>query len=748
MAKEFIIKNGLLLNGSNPISGITSNSSLTYNVNTIVDEKSIKDNFDLCVKTDDLDKENPTLSLSYTSTTPPATFGPVVWDRTDIENNSSVIGLNAVTSRIDIKEDGLYQIAYQTNVLVNSTADSYARVSINGTTVILNSNAHVNTYSNERQILSSVFSTFLTAGTYLELQLDIGDQSGDNIENTTLTIFKQTVIGGSSGGGSGTPGGNDTEIQFNSSGSFAGSSNLTWDGTSLGTNSFELNSYLVSDILDEDDMSSDSNIALATQQSIKAYVDSKTLSNYSEQPSIQVRYATMGSTTGLVPFNTTDLENNSSVLEHNTTTVSRIDIKETGLYRVTYTYEVDAGSSADFATILKFNGTNISSSNIDQHIYNGDQQNAEKSIIHNFTTTGYLEMECTTNPGDIINIMMNITKLDIVSSSASDISLSGITDVTLNSPSSGQVLAYNGSIWVNSAITSGGGTPGGNDTEIQFNSSGSFDGDTNLTWNGNQLSTSNIYVTNLTASTFELNNYSITDIFDEDNLVSDSNTALATQQSIKKYVDDKVSSGKTFDAYPTVAQSISTTNIVVNYSTIRTGSEVASISSGVISMLVGGEKTILITHTNKSPSNRTTTRAWLQIDTGSGFVDVTNAQCSMYHRDATNGETTGTISATLDLNINDKLRVLTVRVAGTDLSSDPNGCSFTMISTTGSKGDKGDIGNPGDINWQGQWVSQNYIENQTVEYLGSSYVCILDTTSSQNPSNTTYWDLVIYRYKF
>jgi hypothetical protein len=690
----------------------------------------------------DMPTELPTLTISYTATTPPATFGPVVWNRTDVQNNTSIIELNSTTtSRIDIKETGLFFISYQTDVLVDASTDSYGRVSINGTTTIAQSNSHINTYANERHILMTSFSAYLTAGTYIELQLDIGDQSNDDIENTTMTIMKLNVIGSGSGSGSGTPGGNDTEIQFNNSGSFAGSSNLTWDGTTLGTSSLTLNSYLVSNILDEDTMVSDSATALATQQSIKAYVDSKVLSNYAEQPAIQLRYATMGSSTGLVPFDTTDLQNNTSILEHNTTTVSRIDIKETGLYRITYTYEVDAQASNDFSTILKFNGTNINSSNIDQHIYNGDKQNAEKSIIYNFTSLGYLEMDCTTNPGNIINIMINVTKLDIVSSD--DLSLSGLTDVVLNSSTNGESLVYNGTNWVNSAITSGGGTPGGNDHEIQFNNSGSFDGDSNLTWVSNILNSTNINTTSLSATTLTLNSYYISDILDEDDMSSDSNTALATQQSIKAYVDDKILTGKTFNAYPTTSQTESAGGITVNYSTIRAGSSVASISSGEITLLVGGEKTIIVVHTAViSTTTRSTSKAKIQIDDGSGWSDITNAQCSLYHRTSADGETTSTITATITLNVNDKIRVIAWNAHGSDADTVPAGCSISLISTTGPKGDKGDTGSPGDIDWQHSWTSKNYTVNQTVEYLGSSYICILDTTSSQNPTNTTYWDLV------
>jgi len=39
--------------------------------------------------------------------------------------------------------------------------------------------------------------------------------------------------GGGGGGGGGTPGGANTQVQFNSSGAFGGSANLTWDGANV-----------------------------------------------------------------------------------------------------------------------------------------------------------------------------------------------------------------------------------------------------------------------------------------------------------------------------------------------------------------------------------------------------------------------------------------------------------------------------------------------------------------------------------
>ena len=68
--------------------------------------------------------------------------------------------------------------------------------------------------------------------------LDIGNGTG--FTRTTLTAGSNISITNGAGsitiastGGSGTPGGSTTQVQYNSSGSFAGSANLTFDGTNL-----------------------------------------------------------------------------------------------------------------------------------------------------------------------------------------------------------------------------------------------------------------------------------------------------------------------------------------------------------------------------------------------------------------------------------------------------------------------------------------------------------------------------------
>jgi hypothetical protein len=70
-------------------------------------------------------------------------------------------------------------------------------------------------------------------------QLLIGNGSGFSLatltagSNITITNSSGGITIASTGGGGGTPGGSNTQVQFNNSGSFGGSANFTWDGTNV-----------------------------------------------------------------------------------------------------------------------------------------------------------------------------------------------------------------------------------------------------------------------------------------------------------------------------------------------------------------------------------------------------------------------------------------------------------------------------------------------------------------------------------
>ncbi len=63
--------------------------------------------------------------------------------------------------------------------------------------------------------------------------------------------------------------------------------------------------------------------------------------------------------------------------------------------------------------------------------------------------------------------------------------LSALTDVDIYEPTTGEVLIYNEVTqkWENGPQSGGGGTPGGSDTQVQFNDGGAFGGDAGMTYN-------------------------------------------------------------------------------------------------------------------------------------------------------------------------------------------------------------------------------------------------------------------------
>ena len=75
------------------------------------------------------------------------------------------------------------------------------------------------------------------------------------------------------------------------------------------------------------------------------------------------------------------------------------------------------------------------------------------------------------------------------------------THLNQSNPTSGYVLSWNGSDYAWVAQT-GGGTPGGSTTQVQFNDAGAFGGDSDFTYNSttNTLTVPNITATNLTVT--------------------------------------------------------------------------------------------------------------------------------------------------------------------------------------------------------------------------------------------------------
>ena len=269
------------------------------------------------------------------------------------------------------------------------------------------------------------------------------------------------------------------EVTFGSGsgGSMSGLETLTAESV-VATSNVILNGYEVTDILDEDNMASDSDTALATQQSIKAYVDSvATAADLDFQGD---------SGTGAVDLDSQALDiagglNLTTTASGQTLTVD-MDTTLTGMTAATFSGQVSAGTLTD--------GTmSITSGSITGGV--------------NGTFTGTLQGGTLTDGTASIN------------SGA----ITGATDITATGTIQGNTLR-------DSILTINGGTIS-NGVQASFSS----------TVTAGNLDASGGLVTFNTLSDGTL---TMSAILDEDNMASDSDTALATQQSIKAYVDSSI----------------------------------------------------------------------------------------------------------------------------------------------------------------------------------------------------------------
>jgi len=163
---------------------------------------------------------------------------------------------------------------------------------------------------------------------------------------------------------------------------------------------------------------------------------------------------------------------------------------------------------------------------------------------------------------DGVDISVLKTDFDSLETSFTTRSISGNTDVTITTVLDKQLLSYNSSTtqWENVDISDVGG-----DFYTKSQSDAKFVDASGDTMSGTLI---------LPAIT--LNGYNITDILDEDTLSSDSTTALATQQSIKAYIDSLSIDDLT---------DVDTTTIVPSIDDILTWDGSDWVNSGVNSLL-------------------------------------------------------------------------------------------------------------------------------------------------------------------
>ena len=296
----------------------------------------------------------------------------------------------------------------------------------------------------------------------------------------------------------------------------------------------------VTSIKDEDDMTSNSATALATQQSIKAYVDTE-IAGLSQTVKISDNASTVL---------TLDLKNDTLKLNGGdslTTTISG----DTVTFDLDETISVDQINAGDSSTITL--GAAVEGSTLNMNTINVDQINARDSSAVSFGNSIIVD---AISSGDSSFVRIN----DSLETEAAQINQSLTVDG--NAQIMGNLTVQGTTTYINTTNTKvadpllllNNGNSGGSDIDagimVERGSAGNNavfywnEGDdrwkavTSTSAENATAVTDTAYATiNQGGLVFAAESVVVTSIKDEDNMASNSATALATQQSIKAYVD-------------------------------------------------------------------------------------------------------------------------------------------------------------------------------------------------------------------
>ena len=325
--------------------------------------------------------------------------------------------------------------ANSANFATNATNANYSATALLAGTVSVNAQPNITSLGtltslnvNGTANLGSVSNVRITGGT------------NGYVLTTDGTGNLSWGVGGS---GNGTPGGSNTQIQYNSNGSFAGSTNFTWNN-SLNQLSITGNATVVGTV---NASNVSSNLATANTLVVAGNI---TAGNVNAGNLLKANFIE-GTLTTNSQQNINYLGNigwlnvNTSVPNSNGNITFNGSMNGTGFgSNITITGNLDAGNYVQ-ANLLIGTLTTSAQPNI-----------TSIGNLSSLTVTGQ------TNLGNVANITI----------------LGGTANYVLSTDGVGNLS------WVPQSNGGGGNTvPGGSNTQLQFNDSGEFGGDNALTWN-------------------------------------------------------------------------------------------------------------------------------------------------------------------------------------------------------------------------------------------------------------------------
>lgn len=311
-------------------------------------------------------------------------------------------------------------------------------------------------------------------------------------------------------GGSVTPGGVDTNVQFNSNGTLDGSSNFTWNE---GTTTLDVNGVVsISDrlVLGGTAGNAPTYIALAdlSDVDVSGVANGECLAYDGAQWTAAACGGGGGATPGgadtYVQFNSNGALGGTAdfTWDQGNTILSISGVVSVG-EKIAM-----GGVAGNLPTYMGLNGLSdvdtTGVANGDALVYDGSEwvpgsagatpgganthvQFNSNGELHG--VAGFTWNNATTTLGVTgkINVSDRINITGQAGNAPNEMTIANLGDVALASPANGECLVYDGTNWENATCGGGGGTPAGANTQIQFNNSGAFGASANLTYNGTTL---------------------------------------------------------------------------------------------------------------------------------------------------------------------------------------------------------------------------------------------------------------------
>jgi hypothetical protein len=415
----------------------------------------------------------------YTVGIPPV---PIVDANGNVTTNVNAPAANVTANRV-FANYYLYANGYS---IITNPGGSNTAIQFNDAGAFGGSNAFTfNKSSNTTTITNLVVNSSANLGNVATLTI-LGGDNGYFLQ-TDGTGNLTWAPGGNGGNGNGSPGGANTQVQYNDSGNFGGDPGFTYN---------EITNTLAVGYITVDTVTGNLN----------GHASSATVAN-TVSNAAQPNITSLG--------NLLSLNVSGNILSNNIEANGNVDAEFVNVSNTLYTYDLSAtgyaslttanvsanltAGNANLGNLATANFVNVSNTLTAASANVTGQFNGNVLSISNSVSTANLSVSINANISGNLNQSGPATFVN-----SSNVNLGNISNLHISGGINGYVLATNGAgnLYWTAGGGGGNGTPGGSNTQVQYNDSGTFGGSAFFTFNE---STNNVNIAgNLIANSFTM----------------------------------------------------------------------------------------------------------------------------------------------------------------------------------------------------------------------------------------------------